>query len=126
MKKAPVSSILVAAVLLAVAVVAEAQQPIRIARIGYLGSTRSDPPEQFRQMLQRLGYIEGKNVQFEYRFIDGQQDKASALVADLVQLNVDVLVVTTLSSIRAAKQATKTIPIVMFMTNDPVSGRNSR
>ena len=62
--------------MLVVAVVAEAQQPIRIARIGYLGSTRSDPPEPFRQMLQRLGYIEGKNVQFEYRFIDGQQDKA--------------------------------------------------
>ena len=111
---------LIAAILLALPVQGEAQQPKKIPRIGYLGSTRSDRPEEFRQTLRGLGYIEGKNIQFEYRFIEGQQEKVPSLIAELLQLNVDVLVVTTLTSIRAAKQATKTTPIVMLTTNDPV------
>jgi putative ABC transport system substrate-binding protein len=98
-----------------------AQQPIKIPRIGYMASTRSDANEGFRQTLRELGYTEGKNVQLEFRYIDGQQDKVPGLLAELLQLNVDVLVVTTLTSIRAAREATKTIPIVMVTTNDPVA-----
>jgi putative ABC transport system substrate-binding protein len=71
--------------------------------------------------LQDLGYIEGNNILGEYRFIEGQQDRVPALVADLVQLKADVIVATTLAAIRAAKQATKTIPIVMVTTVDPVA-----
>jgi len=102
-----------------------AQQP-KIPRIGYVsgaGSSKSPGPnvEAFRQGLQDLGYIEGKNILGEYRFIEGEQDRVPALVADLVRLKVDVIVPTTLSAIRAAKAATKTIPIVMVTTVDPVA-----
>jgi putative ABC transport system substrate-binding protein len=77
--------------------------------------------EVFRQALRDRGYIEGENIQIEYRYIEGQQDRVPNLLAELVQLKADVLVVSTLSSVRAAKQATKTIPIVMVTTNDPVA-----
>ena len=72
--------------------------------------------EAFRQGLRDLGYIEGKNILVEYRYAEGKLDRIPSLVAELVQLKVDVLVVATLPAIRAAKQATKTIPIVMVTT----------
>ena len=72
--------------------------------------------EAFRQGLRDLGYIEGKNILVEYRYAEGKLDRIPSLVAELVQLKVDVLVVPTLPAIRAAKQATKTIPIVMVTT----------
>ena len=75
----------------------------------------------FRQGLRDLGYIEGKNILVEYRYIEGKRDRIPGLVAELVQLKVDVLVSGTLPAIRAAKQATKTIPIVMVTTMDPVA-----
>src|SRR5262249_37717812 len=96
---------------------AEAQQPAtKVPRIGYLsGSGAPDNPgvEAFRQGLRDLGYVEGKNILIEYRSLEGNVDRIPSLMAELVQLKVDVLVVVTLSSIRAAKQATKTIPIVI-------------
>ena len=104
---------------------AEAQQPAKIPSIGYL-STNATPGgagtrvETFRQALQDLGYIEGKNIHIEFRYIEGQQDRVPGLVAELVQLKVNVLIVRTLTSIRAAKQATTTIPIVMMTSGDPV------
>jgi putative ABC transport system substrate-binding protein len=76
--------------------------------------------EAFRQGLRDLGYIEGNNILVEFRYLEGDVNRAPTLVAELVQLNVDVLVLVTLPSIRAAKQATKTIPIVMVTTVDPV------
>ncbi len=76
---------------------------------------------QLRQGLEDLGYIEGKNILVEYRYIEGKPDRYPGLVAELVQLKVDVLVLTSLSAIRAAKQATKTIPIVMVLADDPVA-----
>jgi ABC-type uncharacterized transport system substrate-binding protein len=105
---------------------AEAQQPARIPRIGYVSNTgdANNPGprvEEFRQGLRDLGYIEAKNILVEYRYIEGDVNRAPALVAELVQLKVDVLVLVTLPSIRAAKQATKTIPIVMMTTIDPVA-----
>ena len=126
MKKAAVPSILVAVMLLAVGVTAEAQQPTKIPRIGYL-DTSGDPSapsgrlEAFRQGLRDLGYIEGKNILVEPRYAEGQLDRFPSLVAELVQLKVDVLIVSALPAIRAAKQATKTIPIVMVTTVDPVA-----
>ena len=103
-----------------------AQQPNKIPRIGYL-SGAGDPSnpgpnvEAFRRGLQELGYIEGKNILVEYRYIEGKRDRVPSLVAELVQLKVDVLVSPNLPSIRAAKQATKTIPIVMVINWDPVA-----
>jgi len=116
----------VCAMLFVLSSVVEAQQSARIRRIGYVsGAGDSKNPganvEAFRRGLQDLGYIEGTNILGEYRFIEGQQDRVPALVADLVQLKADVIVATTLAAIRAAKQATKTIPIVMVTTVDPVA-----
>ena len=105
---------------------AQAQQAKKVPRIGYL-SGRGDPStpdplvEAFRQGLRDLGYTEGKNVLVEYRYTEGKQDPIPSLVAELVQLNVDVLVSPALPAIRAAKQATKTIPIVMLTNVDPVA-----
>ena len=101
--------------------VAEAQQAKKVPRLGYIGSSiASTGDEAFREALRNLGYIEGENIQVEYRYIEGQQDKVPNLIAELLELKIDVLVVSTLTSLRAAKQATKTIPIVMATNNDPV------
>jgi putative ABC transport system substrate-binding protein len=122
MTKAAVPSILVAVVLLALGVIAEAQQPTKIPRIGWLGNLRfSEIPnrvEAFRQGLRELGYVEGKNIVIEWR--EGNNDQVPALVAELVRLNVDVIVSGALSLTRAAKAATSTIPIVMAQDPDPV------
>jgi putative ABC transport system substrate-binding protein len=104
---------------------AEAQQPAKVPRIGYVSA--DDAPktpgfqvEAFQQGLRDLGYIEGKNILVEYRYIEGKRDRISDLVAELVQLKVDVLVSGTLPAILAAKQATKAIPLVMVTNVDPV------
>jgi ABC-type uncharacterized transport system substrate-binding protein len=101
---------------------AEAQQPKKVPRIGYVTSTGSSTTvEVFRQGLRDLGYIEGKNIVVEYRYVEGKMDRIPSFVAELVQLRVDVLVSPILQVIRAAQQATKTIPIVMVTTIDPVA-----
>jgi putative ABC transport system substrate-binding protein len=100
---------------------AEAQQTNKIPRIGYLASV-GPQVEAFRQGLRDLGYVEGKNILVEYRYFDeARPDRYSSPVAELVQLKVDVLVVRPLPVILAAKQATKTIPIVILMNGDPVA-----
>jgi putative ABC transport system substrate-binding protein len=118
MRKAGVLSILFVVVLLAVAVIAEAQQPKKVPRIGYLSS--SDPAsestrsEGIRLALRELGYIEGQNIASEYRYTEGKPDRAAELAAELVRLKVDIIVVAGGTGvILAAKNATKTIPIVM-------------
>jgi ABC-type uncharacterized transport system substrate-binding protein len=103
----------------------QAQQPAKVPRIGYLsrtGDSKNPGPqvEGFRQGLRDLGYIEEKNILVEYRYVAGE-DSIPSLVAELVQLKVDVLILGPLPAIRAAKQATKTIPIVMVTTQDPVA-----
>jgi ABC-type uncharacterized transport system substrate-binding protein len=102
----------------------EAQQPTKVPRIGYVSS--GDPSTEprlgaFRRGLRELGYIEGKDIQIEYRYIEGKPEQVSGLVAELVQLKVDLLVLGYLPAIHAAKQATKTIPIVMVTVVDPVA-----
>ena len=118
MKKAAVPSILVAVVLLAVAVIAEAQQPKKVFRIGYLVAT--DPAtesarfEAIRQALRERGYIEGQNIASEYRYAERKQDRAPELAAELVRLKVDIIVVAGGPTwVQAVKKATRTIPIVM-------------
>ena len=125
MNKAGWSSILVAATLLAVAVIAEAQQPKKIPRIGYFqappASAVAARTEAFRQGLRELGYVEGNNVVIEWRFAEGKSERIPALAAELVHLKVDVIVTGGSLLTRAAKEATVTIPIVMAQDIDPVS-----
>src|SRR5215831_3964423 len=109
---------LFAATLLSTASFVEAQQPTKVPRIGYLASadpTRdSTRAEGIRQGLRELGYIEGQNITIEYRYAEGKVDQFSALAAELVRLKVDVIVVAGGNRlVLAAKNATKTIPIVM-------------
>ena len=126
MKKAAVPSILVAVVLLAVAIIAEAQQPKKVPLIGYLSPvdpvTDSPRAEGIRLALRELGYIERQNIAIEYRYAEGKPDRFPELAAELVRLKVDIIVVAAGDvPIQAAKNATKTIPIVMTgQGSDPV------
>jgi putative ABC transport system substrate-binding protein len=110
--------------LLAPSFPAEAQQPKKVPRIGYLGavspSAVSARTEAFRQGLRELGYVEGKNIVIEWRSSEGKQDRLPSLVAELVRLKVDVIITAGPQSTRAAKEATVTIPIVMAQANDPL------
>jgi len=111
------------ALLFALCFSADAQQPKKIPRIGFLASAGPETPNiaAFRRGLRDLGYIEGKNILIEYRYMEGMMDRIPSLVAELEQLKVDILVSPVPAAIRAAKQATKTIPIVMMITTDPVA-----
>ena len=115
---------LLTTVLLTTAPLAEAQQPNKVPGIVYLtaGSPSSSPEcyEAFRQGLRELGYVEGKTIVVESRYAEGKLDRLPALVAELVRLKVDVIVTGGASVTRAAKEATKTIPIVMAQDPDPV------
>ena len=118
------SSILVAAMLLVTAGLVEAQQPTKIPRIGFLtaGSSSTIPAriDAFRQGLRELGYVEDKNIVIEWRFGEGKLDRLPALVAELVRLKVDVILSAGAAVTRPAKDATRTIPIVMAQDTDPV------
>ncbi len=113
MKKAAATSILFAVMLLAVAMIAEAQQP-KVYRIGYLSSTKSGA---FGQGLRDLGYVEGKNLVIIY---PSAEKTFVTRVAELVRLKVDVIVTGGATATRAAKEATTTIPIVFLQDPDPV------
>jgi ABC-type uncharacterized transport system substrate-binding protein len=118
MKKAAVPSILVAVVLLALGVIAEAQQSKKVPRIGYLSS--SDPTresaraEAIRLALRERGYIEGQNIATEYRYAEGKLDRAPEFLAELMGFKADIIVVAGGAPwVQAAKNTTNTIPIVM-------------
>jgi len=102
---------------------AKAQQAMKLPRIGVLSASANPKPslEAFRQGLGSLGYIEGKNILIEYRDVEGKVDRIPSLVNELVRLKVNVLVAGPITAIRAAKEATKTIPIVMVTSQDPVA-----
>jgi putative ABC transport system substrate-binding protein len=103
-----------------------AQQPAKIPRIGYVSGTGS-PTDQgpyvdaLRQGLRDLGHIEGRTFSIEYRGAEGKLDRVPSIVNEFVQLNVNVIVAPIPGAIRAAKQATKTIPIVIVTSVDPVA-----
>jgi putative ABC transport system substrate-binding protein len=112
--------------LLALGLPAAAQQPNKVPRIGYLASadaaTESARAEAIRLALRERGYIEGQNIAIEYRYAEGKRDRVPELAAELVRLKVDIIVVAGGDTlIRAVKNATKTIPIVMVVSGaDPV------
>jgi ABC-type uncharacterized transport system substrate-binding protein len=102
---------------------ATAQQPAKVPRIGFLLGSFSGPDsriEGFRQGLRELGYVEGKNIAIEWRYAEGKEDLVSKLAAELVQSNVEIIVTDGTNVTRAAKNATKTIPIIMASDADPV------
>src|SRR5262245_56284688 len=115
------------AILFALCFSAEAQQPKKVSRLGYLSNTDAatdaSRAERIRLALRELGYIEGQNIAIEYRYSEGKRDRAPELAAELVRLKVDIIVVAGGETwIRAAKNATKTIPIVMIGQGlDPVA-----
>jgi putative ABC transport system substrate-binding protein len=118
MNKAARPSLLIAVALVAFAVIAEAQQAKKVHRIGYLSNTdsatESARSEGIRLALRDLGYIEGQNIAIEYRYSEGKRERAPELAAGLVRLKVDIIVIAGGNRIiLAAKNATKTIPIVM-------------
>src|SRR5262245_22009443 len=105
---------------------AQAQQQTRLIKIGeVIFTTRPGGLGIGRQLLRRelrqLGYFEGKNVAFEVRSAEGKVDRFPALIDELVRLKVDVILATSFSEIVAAKNATKTIPIVFLASGDPVA-----
>jgi len=104
---------------------AQAQLATKIPRIGYLNATfPSTSParvEAFRQGLRELGYVEGKNIVIEFRHAEGKIERLPALAAELVRLNVDIIVTGGPAATRPAKEATATIPIVMTQDIDPVA-----
>ena len=122
MKKAALLSILVAVTLLAVAVLAQAQQPAKTPRIGFLFIGSKDQPHlgAFRQGLHDLGYYEGKNILIENRYAEGKNDALPGLAAEMVARNLDVILTTTPQATRAVLRATSTIPVVITGF-DPVS-----
>jgi putative tryptophan/tyrosine transport system substrate-binding protein len=124
MEKAAVPSILIAVVLLAIGVIAEAQQPKKVPRIGYLPSgpisERVHLWEAFRQGLRELGYVEGQNITFAFPSAEVKPEGLPHLAAELVSLKVDVIVAAGTPAVQAAKEATKTIPIVTPITTDPL------
>jgi putative tryptophan/tyrosine transport system substrate-binding protein len=118
--KPEISWLLLATLLLATVPFAEAQQPGKIPWIGYLAGAGSGPSPAFIQGLRDLGYVEGKNIAFVYRTAEGRRERYSDLVAELIRLQVDVIVTDVTSAALALKKATTTIPIVMTSSTDPV------
>jgi len=115
---------LVTLLLTAAGTFAEAQQPAKVPRIGILfgasSAANAGRGEAFRQGLRELGYIEGKNIVIEDRYADGKLDRLPALTAELLRLNMDVVVTAGPAVTRPVKEATNTIPIVMAFDSDPV------
>jgi putative ABC transport system substrate-binding protein len=99
-----------------------AQQPTaKIPRIGFLANIRSPLTDDFERGLSELGYVQGKNIFIEWRLAQGKFERLPELATDLVRLNVDLIVAPSPAYIRAARQATSSIPIVFALAGDPVS-----
>jgi ABC-type uncharacterized transport system substrate-binding protein len=123
--KNKITALTLCAVLFALCLPIEAQQPNTVPRIGYLtAASRSTIPariEAFRQGMRELGYVEDKNIVIEWRFGERKEDRLPALAAELVRLKIDVIVTGGPISTRRAKEATVSIPIVMAQDTDPVA-----
>jgi len=122
--KNKVTGLALGALLLSLSAAADAQQSAKIFRIGFLDSSTAAGSavlsEAFRQEMSKLGWIETKNIAFEYRFAEQNNERLPELAADLVRLKVDLIVVTSVVPALAAKKATITKPIVMTTSTDPV------
>jgi len=117
--------VVLALAVLAAPLGADAQQQGKVARIGVLmtptASSYATRAEAFRQGLRDLGYVEGKNIAFEYRWAEDRYERLPVLAAELARLNVDIIVTHTTAATRAAQHATTTIPIVMASSGDAVA-----
>src|SRR5919106_242908 len=115
---------LLAVLLLASIHPAESQQSVKVSRIGYLAaaslSANAARTEAFQRGLRELGYVERKNIAIEWRYAEGKRDRLPKFAAELVRLNLDVIVTAGPGPTAAAKEATSTIPIVMAQDSDPV------
>ena len=124
-----IAALVVATVMLTAVTLADAQQRTKIPKIGWLGARTPSGPgggpgtgaESFRREFSKLGHIEGKNITIEYRYADDQLDRLPGLVDELVRVKIDLLIAPTTVEARAAKNATRTIPIVFFNVPDPVA-----
>ena len=116
---------LLATLLLGTVPLAEAQQPAKVAKIGYLAFRSASEPTPGRDLfvreLRALGYAEGKNIAFEYRSVETKIDRFPAIADELVRLKVDVIIAFSIPGVLAAKNATSTIPIVFTSVADPVA-----
>src|SRR5262245_48576247 len=119
-----VISFALTALLLALCASAEAQQPAKLPKIGFLGVRPDDSKatfESFKRQFQMLGYVDGKNIVYEYRNAENKPERLPTLVDELIRVKVDVLVVAATNEALAAKNATKAIPIVgLNLVSDPV------
>ena len=108
--------------ILSVPLSSEAQQPAKVPRIGVLSPGSPGPSpllDAFRQGLRELGYVEGQNIAIEYRFAEAKPERLADLAAELVRLKVDVILTINTPASQAAKNATRTIPIVFTFVADP-------
>ena len=119
-----------AAVFLTTGFPVDAQQPTKIPRIGFLQRrvaptpTNPDPlADAFLKGLQEIGYIDGKNIKIEHRYAEGRTDRLPGIIAEFVQMKVDVIVVASTPAIRAVREATNTIAIVIVTQEDPVAAK---
>jgi putative tryptophan/tyrosine transport system substrate-binding protein len=124
-----IATFVLTTLLLALGLPATAQQAKSVPKIGYLSldlhpadsrAPVAPPLEAFRQGLQELGYIEGKNIIIEYRYAEGRQERLPALAEELVRLKVEIIVAATFTTVRAVRKVTTTIPIVVTRGVDPV------
>ena len=126
LRKTALASILFAGALLAATVAVEAEQPTKIARIGYLAAacpdTQSARTEAFRLGLHDLGYIEGQNIAIEYRCAEDKPDRLPDFAAELVRLRLDLIVTAGNEATQAAKNATAQIPLVTTGSDPVASG----
>ena len=120
MNKRKLGSFALCAILFALCLPAQAQQPGKIPWIGYLAATGSGPAPAFVQGLRDLGYVEGKNIAIVFRTAEGKTERTADLAAELVRLKVDLIVADNTAAALALKKATSTIPIVMTTSTDPV------
>lgn len=111
----------VLALIFGLPVAAQAQTANKLARIGYIRAEAPPPADlqAFRQGLREHGYVEGKNIVVEYRWADGNEQRLPAIVEELLGLKVDLIVASAPAATRAAKDATRTVPIVMVLVADP-------
>jgi putative ABC transport system substrate-binding protein len=119
--KRTITVLTLCAVLYAPCVSADAHQTKKIPRIGYMTDVGSAPAETFVQGLRDLGYVEGRNVVFEFRTTQGKSGRYPELADELVRLKVDVMVAGGAGAVRAAKNTSTTTPIVMVQVNDPIA-----
>lgn len=121
-----IAGLILSTVLFALCVPANAQQPGKMVRVGFLDTSTASGMavlvEAFRQELGKLGWTEGKNISIEYRFAEQKQERLPGLAAELVRLKVDLIVASDSPPAVAAKKATTTIPIVIATSSDPVGG----